>query len=345
MKKFLLLFFLLPQIIHSQNLNWEVNVSKGIGTFIPHTSKIRHLVSGYESPFALSLLNQTKSTQVFLHYFPSQNPIIGSQWAITPTHVYPIISTSTFKFQWLGGAGIARIGNPFHQVSNPKNIAIGTKWNVSILTGFQTKFQFNQWNIGTELFAQHASNGSLKKPNLGLNYLNFYFTVGKSLSNPPKFQLEVPKTIIPPSSIYTTFCAFVNQANLPGAPTSLVISSQTGWIQMISKKKFFTTGMDIFMDGSNRKTLSQILEKDLTPFQTAQIGWQLGYGFWGNGQLAAFVQQGVYLYSLENLEGKLYQRIGIRRIMNEQLQFTASLKTHFAQADHLEFGILYLWKS
>jgi len=99
------------------------------------------------------------------------------------------------------------------------------------------------------------------------------------------------------------------------------------------------------MDGSNRKTLSQILEKELTPFQTTQIGWQLGYGFWGNAQLAAFVQQGVYLYSLENLEGKLYQRIGIRRIMNEHLQFTASLKTHFAQADHLEFGILYLWKS
>jgi hypothetical protein len=345
MKKFLLLFFLLPQIIHSQNLSWEVNVSKGIGTFIPHTTKIRHLVSGYETPIAISLLDRSKHTQVFLHYFPSQNPVIGSQWALTPTHDYPIINTSKFQWNWLGGAGIARIENPFHQVSNPKNIAIGSKWNVSILTGFQTKFQMNEWNIGTELFAQHASNGSLKKPNLGMNYLNFYFVVGKSLPNPPKFPIKAPTTSFPPSAWYSTLCAFVNQANLPGAPTSLVLSSQTGWIQMISKKKFFTTGMDIFLDGSNRKTLSKILEKELTPVQTAQIGLQLGYGFWGNNRLAAFVQQGFYLYSLENLEGKLYQRIGIRRKINDQLQFTASLKTHFAQADHLEFGIIYLWKS
>lgn len=344
MKKFLILFFLLPQFIHSQNLNWEINVSKGIGTFIPHTYKIRHLVSGYETPYALNLTNQKSNTQFFLHYFPSQNPFIGSQWAFTPTHFYPIIQKSNFRLQWLGGAGIARIENPFHQVSNPKNIAIGTKWNVSILTGFQTKLQFKDWSIGTDLFAQHASNGSFKKPNLGLNYFNVYFSIGKTLATPsitPLEKISAPRT----SSFYSSFCAFANQANLPGAPSSFVISAQQGYLIMISPKKFFNVGLDLFADGSNQKTWSQIQSKDLTVFQTGQIGINVGYGFWGNQKLAAFVQQGVYVSSNNQLEGRLYQRIGVRHEITSKLHFIASLKTHFAQADHLEFGLLYLWKS
>jgi len=345
MKKFLYLFFLLPQVIHSQNLNWEINVAKGIGTFIPHTPKIRHLLSNYENPISISLFNRNQNTEVFLHYFPAQNHVIGSQWALTPTHVYPIIHSSKFQWNWLGGAGIARIENPFHQEYNPKNIAIGSKWNVSILTGFQSKFQINDWTIGSEIFAQHASNGSFKKPNLGLNYLNFYFMVGKSFSNPTKIQLKSPRNTFPSTSWYSTFCAFANQDNLPGGPTSLVLSSQTGWMKMISEKRFLTGGMDFFADGSNQKTLSEITGQPLSKLKTSQLGIQFGYGFWGNQQLAAFVQQGFYLYSFQNLEGKLYQRIGIRRKLNDQLQFTASLKTHFAQADHLEFGVLYLWKS
>ena len=344
MKKFLLFCFLLPQVLHSQNQAWEFQASKGIGTLIPHTSRIRHLLTGYETPYALSLFQNKTNTQIFLTYFPSHNPIIGSSWALTPTHKYFLVKTKHYHFSWLGGAGIAKIQNPFNQTTNPKNIAIGTPWNVSILTGFQSKFYWKNWSLGAELFAQHASNGSFKKPNLGLNYLNGYLSIGYSFSNPYLNEEKITPTQPRVSSPYSTLCAFANQANLPGGPTSLVVSSQTGWTQMISDKRFFTLGFDLFADGSNQKTLSNINHQDLPFYKTSQIGIQLGYGFWGNQKLAAFVQQGFYLVSFQNLEGKLYQKIGVRRELSPKIQFVAALKTHFAQADNLEFGFLYQWK-
>ena len=61
-------------------------------------------------------------------------------------------------------------------------------------------------------------------------------------------------------------------------------------------------------------------------------------------RLAVVMVLGTYAYSKAKEDGPIYDRIGLRYYCKNNLIVNFSLKTHFANADFLDFGIGYQFK-
>jgi hypothetical protein len=77
-----------------------------------------------------------------------------------------------------------------------------------------------------------------------------------------------------------------------------------------------------------------------TYFQTVRPGIAFGYDLW-LGKLTFLFQAGVYPYTYYKGDGRIYSRIGWRYRLPYGITANLTLKTHFAKADNIEFGIGY----
>jgi hypothetical protein len=83
----------------------------------------------------------------------------------------------------------------------------------------------------------------------------------------------------------------------------------------------------------------QISEEQLNPdTDFKRLGGFLGYELFIN-QWSFIAQAGYYLYYPYDFEGRIYNRLGLKYYFNEKLFGVFSVKSHFANAESLEFGI------
>jgi hypothetical protein len=335
---FLLSFLLFCQFTHSQGQNWELGFGFGTGTLIPHSSKMRHLLEDYEKPLEISFLHRESQTHIYLHYLPTCSEFIGRRYSITPTHRFTIVDRKYWTLSWNAGAGIGYVALPFNIISNPKNIAIGTHINASILSAWQSSWKIgHDWKLQWEIQAHHFSNASFKKPNLGLNYLNSYVSFNHTFTSSRDWKTK--EIELPLNHLSITGQIFKNQSNLPSPNNSWTRNFSAGYYFPISKKWFGEIGGDLFLDGSNRIDYSNILGHSFSLWDARQFGSYIGSGFWGNQRLGCYIQCGKYWYQPIQTEGPWYQRIGIRYMFHKNWMIQLGLKTHFAQADNFEVGI------
>ena len=98
--------------------------------------------------------------------------------------------------------------------------------------------------------------------------------------------------------------------------------------------------MDIFNKGDLATTDDAL--NDAPRVALTQVGVQGGGSLLaGRGEL--LFRMGVYVITPAPDDAPVYQRFGVRYRCGKHLLAGVSLKTHFAAADHWEFGIGYRW--
>ena len=69
-----------------------------------------------------------------------------------------------------------------------------------------------------------------------------------------------------------------------------------------------------------------------------QAGIRVGYEL-SVGKIGLPMEMGAYVFTKTTINGPLYHRIGVRYYANKHLIINYSLKTHWATAESLEFGL------
>ena len=318
-----------------------------------HTPKLNYLIRDHVQGFEFEWSKQTFGEKQWhqRYNYPSwgvayslrslgNNKLLGHGHALMVNSHFPLARKKLFNIDFTAGTGPGVIDKKFHHLDNYKNIAIGSHLNIAIK--FETSIDFNLYKagaIGAARAFTHFSNGAYTSPNLGLNIPTFGFTYkylfGSKRSvvrdSLPAINKSFEKTIL--------LAAGVKEIAPPGGPKFLTLTGSFAFTKVFGYKSRLGAGIDLVHD----PTAGARLERDSIEFTTMdniKTGLYLTHE-WIISDFSMITQAGIYLYAKKNTEGSLYQRIGFRYTWSEIYFANIALKTHFANADYIEWGLGY----
>lgn len=335
------------------NKNFGLSLTQHYGFISPHNALVNEIIKDHIKITELSFYQQTNGGNQWHRYY--NYPVIGLSAVVFNTgnpeslgRIYGVLPFVDFplnkwKIEWnlKFGYGIGFVEKPFNRKTNYKNLVIGSYLNALIY--------FNShWNIPiTErikatagISFTHLSNGSLKRPNLGINIfstnagVSYYFgnPVVKSLSEVEKRKKEFSQVIL--ASVG------VKEISNIGGRKYMVYNTSYNILRTVSNKSSFGVGADFFYDSSLESLIKRLQNEDKGKLGNFRMGLSGIYSM-DMGKISLLFQTGTYLYTSYNFDKKVYTRIGSRYRINDKIFVNLSLKTHFFVADFIEYGIGY----
>jgi hypothetical protein len=237
------------------------------------------------------------------------------------------------------GIGIGYVEKPFHYETNYKNLAIGTKLNGTVLTGFQFRM-FTKKKIhlfgGIDFF--HFSNGAFKLPNLGLNLATINFGATYYTGDPIVTKIPAKEKLKRKHEFNSAVAIGFKERYPPEGPNFMVNIINFQYHLPWGQKGLLGAGSEMIIDQSLRGRL----EED--SIQSSYLEGSTRIGVFGScglqlGKWDAVLQPGVYLYSKLSEDGFIYNRLLLKYRFHQHFYASLGLKSHFAKADYFEWGI------
>ena len=234
------------------------------------------------------------------------------------------------------GGGAVYVDKIFDRRTNYKNVTISTHLNALLSLQFNAHVRItDELSAFTGAGLTHFSNGTIKKPNAGLNFITFNAGLGYAFGD------------IRPLISTETAEAFVRKWNY-----RMYLSGGIKEIAPIGGNKYLTSGLSLELSRKHRSftrfggTLDVLYDssdyvslqnEDISRLQTVKTGLAAGYELMF-GKLSAIVQTGVYLYAKNTENGITYQRLALRYAVNTKANIHFGLKTQLGQADYIELA-------
>jgi hypothetical protein len=354
--KHLLLVLLLPALTYGQSIqkdNWSVSGRFKLGFLAAHRGTMGHLSREHLYAGEISIFKQLRSKPWSKSY---NNPfagftlygsnlgnekVLGYGFGAYSFIEIPFRASERFIVSPKVGAGIGFVTKVFNQQSNPKNTAVSSYVNALINLGIHAKLFFKQRNsISLGIDLTHFSNGSSKVPNLGLNMpfvslaYAYQFTNFSQVESKETFQ-RVPFF---KNWSYSIIGIVSEKQIFPTGGKRYPVFAISNFIYKQFRPK---VGMEIALDIISKQSI--FAYRTYIPknqWRILQIGAYLGY----NLPLDRFrfvLGMGVYLKDRYDQDNELYHRVGMRYQFDNGLLLNLVLKSHWAKADYVEYGIGY----
>jgi len=246
------------------------------------------------------------------------------------------------------GAGLGFVTKVFDQQTNPKNVAVSSHVNALLCLGVSGRWHFSdKHSLLYGLDMTHFSNGASKVPNLGLNIP--YISLGYGF----RIAQSVPGNALAPESFSKTPWFKNWKYTVIGIVSSKEIFPTTGKnypvyaiSNMVHKRFREKVGMEVALDLISKQSLfdyrAYITNTQWTVFQVgAYAGYMLPLD-----RLSFALGMGVYLKDRYDADDEFYHRVGMRYRFDNGLLLNLVLKSHWAKADYVEWGVGYTinWK-
>ncbi len=267
------------------------------------------------------------------------NDLLGYYFGVYGFVRYPFISRKHYVFSGKMGSGIAYGTKHYDQVNNKLEIAIGSSVNAQICLALENRFTFGNHSITAALDMTHFSNGATKVPNLGLNLPFFSLGYGYRIkqARDTTFHFE-------PFKKYWQFgvVAFgsVKEIYPEGGPRYPIVGLN------LSARRFFRpkTGMEVSFDVMYKQSIMGYYpDVPKKPMEIVQLGVFTGY-LLPMDRFHLLLGMGVYVRDKFHPDQLLYHRLGMRYVFDNGLNINVILKSHWARADYIEYGIGYTFR-
>lgn len=222
------------------------------------------------------------------------------------------------------------------------NVAIGTHLNLYFDININTRIPLsNRLYLVNAFGATHFSNGAMKMPNLGLNLFSYRLGIHYQLSEtePKKIENELP-LITQKNCVNVVFKGGWKEIKSQVDEKYNIISGSIDYFRKVGFKHKIGAGLDVFYDESLYQTMNNDLYTDYSQSDIMRYGIHLATQYRIN-KLILDIQLGTYLYANFTDDGIIYERIGIRYLMYEDLFVNISLKASKGVADFIEWGVGY----
>jgi len=328
------------------------------GSIVEHNTALSHLIIGHPEGFTLSYNRKTFGLKEWERQYNSpdwgftfiyqdmKNQILGENYSLYGHFNFYILKRN---LMFTIGQGIAYNTNPYNPETNFENNAYGT----TILSTTLLKANYSKENIWKGLGVHaglifvHYSNANIKAPNTSTN------TLGLNVGLSYQFDYEnFPDYIVERDGLdYSEKIKFnyvyrfgINESDINGSGQFpfYVISAFAD--KRLNYKSTIQFGADLFIS----KFLEELINFTAIAFPEEGLNGDEDYiraGIFAGHELRfnkiAFVSQiGYYLYWPYEFESRVYLRLGLKRyLFNEKIFAAITLKTHWATAEAVEFGI------
>lgn len=245
------------------------------------------------------------------------------------------------NFSYFAQVGLGFNMTPYDPETNPLNGFVGTAINAHIHFGLKASYRIsNSFDVFSSIGTKHYSNGSIKKPNAGINYIPVAIGLRVSLRN-EEFHPGT-KPMFPPLEKrgFWNIAAYTGLKSYDiGEKSYFRGGLGVNYLWELSYKYRGGIGLDWFYGagGPERYPDENVSFNDVNSF--AVVGsweWKL------TEKLYMPIAIGVYLSKAhynQEVSG-FYERIGVRYRM-ENVFAGVQIKAHKAKADFFEFTIGY----
>ena len=332
----------------------EFGLEAHAGFVLKHTKKLDPIPIGTPYGFQFYYQRNTIGTKPWqqLYRYPSygfslalfdlgNKSILGQAALVIAYLQINMLRTKLSAVTWSFGTGIAYCNTVYNAETNRLNQAISANLNYTM----QTQFAFNnQLTPRIKLKAAagmtHISNGSIKKPNLGINIPSASLGV---FYNPYSTKVSYRKDSI----------------SLAGRPVNLTVAYQVSFSRLdtTSKKLYpahivsiylskkvshlhsFLLGVDgiydyaVMADIKTQKGWGLELESDRTERVALVAGHELSIN-----HFALTSQFCYYVYKPFKSKTWAYQRFQLKYYVTKNIFAACALRTHFGTADGIEFA-------
>ena len=329
------------------------------GFIMPHLSAIEYLVDGHPNAFEVKVGKEVAGNLLWeqLYNYPKvglgyflcdyKNPdILGFEHGLYSFINVPLTGRNKrFGLNAEMDFGVSYLTKTFNIETNYKNIAIGTHANVFFKLGGNTRIQLtDKLELINGLYFSHCSNGRVKEPNLGINVVTtsagllYYF-------NSQRNKKYTPPPVLNRYFTYSAVaCGGFKQWRRHDQNIYFAYSIAINAERRLNHLERLGIGLDLFYDQSIGTTLEYYDEnKQATTGDLFRSGFHVSHDLIYN-RLELVFNAGYYFYTKYVEITSIYSRLGLRYQASEHLLFNFTLKSHFAQADFVEWGIGYRWK-
>jgi len=327
------------------------------GSILEHNPDIGHLITDHPSGFILSYNRKTfgfKDWQSrynypdwgfsFIHQ-DMKNYHLGENYsAYAHFNFYFLKRNLMFRI----GQGIAYTTNPYDKVDNFANNAYGSDLmsTTFLMLNYKKESLFKRFGIQAGISLIHYSNANFKAPNTSTN--TFAFNIGAnyrldSNQEPDFIPSSEDKKFTEKIKYNIVFRTGVNESDVIdlGQYPFFILSGYAD--KRLNRKSAIQFGTDVFFS----KFIKELIyyysvafpEYDVTGDEDwKRIGVFVGHELFIN-KMSVVTQLGYYVYYPYDFEGRVYNRIGLKRYFGEQFFGTITLKSHAAKAEAVEFGV------
>lgn len=338
-------------MVSGQNLGLSADFYYGF--FWPHRTTMRHIVDDYAKGFSISfelpyhneIANQYYDAPywgaMFLYLNPGNQQVLGNTYSLVPYMQLHLVNQPKFKIKTKLGLGSGWVEKTYDRVENFKNTAIGSHVNLVVHLNLNASLNvFANTYLNAGLNFTHLSNGATVLPNLGLNIptlnvgIHSYF--GKK-SHQEFTKTEQEKTSTKSLIAHLQYGVREVEPNAKNVFPNYNLSLE--YLAQKSEVSGFSGMLDLFYKTTlkERARIDTGITRNLSNFQVGLMG---AYHKTIN-PIDIYLGMGAYLFDNAKFDGLFYHRLGMRYLATEKLLIGFSIYSHFAKADHFQFGVGY----
>ncbi len=344
------------QEVGEKSFNLDANFF--YGSILLHNDNIAHLITGHPTGFVLSYNRRTYGLKPWEErynypdygfsfiYQDLKNKYLGENYSVYGHYNFYFLDR---KLMVRIGQGIAVTTMPFDIDQNFRNNAYGSR----LLSSTMLMLNFKQVDILDKIGLQggvtlvHYSNANVKAPNSSTNTLAFNLGLNYQIDKD-----DIPPYIHREKTPYTEPFHF-NAVLRGGVNASDYIGlGQRGFAVLsafvdkrINPKSTLQAGADLFLSPFLKDEIRYKAIAYPEDHISGNEDWKRAGIFIGHelrfNKNAFVTQAGYYFYYPYDFEGRIYFRGGLKRYFTEKLFGAITLKSHYAMAEAVEFGIGY----
>ena len=352
--------FSLTPLIASDSLRFINNLKLGVelnyGYVYPHTTSIKYELKeniyGLKMTLSTDAYGRTAWDKLFRypHYGAGlltttlgNDEVFGRANALFLFTDIPFTSKKRrLTFNYEIDFGFAYLTKKFDIEKNSMNIAISSNFNFYGAFELNARYHLDENNeLKAGINLSHFSNGKLNTPNLGINSVKmcivYYHTI-----MPARYERRIPP--LPEKSgrhnLDLVLSAGSKADDQITGKRYLISSFVADYKYKLSLRYAMGAGADAFYDqslGPNKIAGEGGTYSRIDLYQAAiHASMYVQYS-----KLTILTQVGEYVYADYYKYSRMFFRIGFRYKLYRNLFFNLTLKSHYAIADYVEWGIGY----
>lgn len=336
---------------------YVVDASQFYGSVILHNPDISHLITNHPGGIILGLSRKHyghedweadfgyPDTGFSFVYQNMNNPTLGQHFGLYAHYNFYLFKRN---LQLRIGQGVAYNTNPYDKAKNFRNNAYGSHLLSStiVMANYHRENLLAGLGFKAGISLIHYSNANFKAPNTSTNTMAINFGLTYNLDGGEEYDYMEPKPkekIIEPIRYNFVLRGGVNESDV-------IDSGQYGfWIfsayadKRVGRKSAVQIGTDVYFSNFLKELIRfqsiSFPELDVAPdTDYKRMGLFLGHELFVN-KMSIVAQLGYYVYYPFDFEGRVYNRIGLKRYFGDKIFGAITLKSHGAKAEALEFGI------
>lgn len=360
MSRFSWLFLVLTSPLFAQNetaQEFYLDAHFYYGSLLRHNKNVAHLVTEQPQGFLFGFNKRTFGEKFwqqaydypdwgasFLHQ-DYGNEVLGKTFGLYVHYNFYFLNRA---LQFRIAQGLAINTNPFDIDTNFKNVAHGSSLLTSnfFLINYKKEHLIDGLGIQAGLTLVHHSNGSLKAPNAGTNVVAMNLGLLYDFQTGENKELVKDKDAVDFSEhVRYNFVlrGGMNEGDIIGLGQQPFLVLTAFADKRLGYKSTLQFGAEFFVS----KFLEKEIEYRSIAFSSSTLtgdeDFKRASVFVGHefrlGQVAIPTQLGYYFYWPYEYETRVYSRAGLKYYFSEKLFGVATVKSHAANAEAIEFGI------